>query len=139
MPGKEYTPSSVGYLGSSERQCGKLILSYLVYPLFWLPCIYLAVYGHLKATKAVFFGSELQSIKYCSVRGSCLCPLIPSQVLFRVGSSAFTDKFDCILCLFLYNYNADCCSAIAPSKSCMSLACGKSNSETFPRAVCPNC
>lgn len=95
------------------------------------PSVYLAVYGHLKAPKAVFFGCELQSIKYCSVRGSYLCPLIPSQVLFTVGSSAFTDIFDCILCLFLYHYNVDCCSAIALSKSCMILDCGKSNSKTI--------
>lgn len=95
------------------------------------PSIYLAVYGHLKAPKAVFFGCELQSIKYCSVRGSYLCPLIPSQVLSRVGSSAFTDSFDCILCLFLYHYNEDCCSTVTLSKSCMILAYSESNSKTI--------
>lgn len=94
------------------------------------PSIYLAVYGYLKARKAVFFGCELQSIKYCSVRGSDLCPLISSQVLFRVGSGAFTDSFDCILCLFLYHYNENCCSTVTPSKSCMILAYSESNSKT---------
>lgn len=49
-----YTPSAVGYLGTSKRQRGKLILSYLVYPLLLAPSCLSSCLWTPKSSKSCF-------------------------------------------------------------------------------------